>query len=464
VFKHEQNLYEAEGIDWNFIKFPDNSDVLDLLEDRIVGVFAICDEQVRFPKATDITLIHKLYEKCSTHSRFFAGSKEKADNVFVVKHFAGPVKYSSISFLEKNQDVVRPELANVANNSKSPLVCELSDFFRIDDAHLNKANPLAIRKQSSRNIQPAKSIPTSSGGNSASNRVSLHNRTKTLGGEFRGQMEELMVNINTTSPHYIRCLKPNSNNVGNEFDSPLIVSQLRCGGVLEAVRVSRAGYSKRFAFDVFVRRYCFYVGERCPGMQAYSQAHSKALASKIATKALNVDAFVPSDDSIGQTDELLLMGIQVGSSSVFFRSHTFDFMERQKLLYHRSQAVKIQSHARKYNAVTTFRQMKRAAMIIQASTKIFLAKQKAYRLKTFASIMLLQRVARGYLARRSYGKMVNGFRRLQSVCRAGAERRRTLALRKLVRAATVIQCFVRRRWAVRELKQLKIDAKSVEKV
>ena len=426
-----------------------------------MGVFAICDEQVRFPKATDVTLIHKLYEKCSTHSRFFAGSKEKADNVFVVKHFAGPVKYSSISFLEKNQDVVRPELANVANNSGSALVCELSDFFRIDDALLNKANPSAIRKQSSRNIQQNNG---SSGMPTARGRVTIHSRTKTLGGEFRGQMEELMMNINTTSPHYIRCLKPNANNVGNEFDSPLIVSQLRCGGVLEAVRVGRAGYSKRFPFDVFFRRYCFYVGARYSTTQSHSHSSSKDLAGKIAKKALTVDAFIPSDDSIGQTDELRLVGIQVGTTNVFFRSHTFDFMERQKLLHHRSQAVKIQAHARKYNAVSNFRRMKSAARVIQISTLTFLAKQRAYRLKTFFSIMLLQRVARGYLARRNSGKMLNGFRRLQSVCRARTERRETEALRIYVRASTVIQCFARCRWAVRELRRLRIDAKSVDKV
>ena len=238
--------------------------MLNLLEDRVVGVFAICDEQVRFPKATDITLIHKLYEKCSSHSRFFAGSKEKADNVFVVKHFAGPVKYSSASFLEKNSDLVRPELAVVANNSSMSFICELSEFFRIDDALLNKSNPLAVRKQSSRNITPAALKSVSSSSSNSSSRVSLHNRTKTLGAEFRGQMEELMANINTTSPHYIRCLKPNSNNVPNEYDCPLIVSQLRCGGVLEAVRVTRAGYSKKYSFDSFYRRYCFLRGYSLP--------------------------------------------------------------------------------------------------------------------------------------------------------------------------------------------------------
>jgi myosin-5 len=323
-----------------------------------------------------------------------------------------------------------------------------------------------MTSSSSPRIQQSKAAVTSL------NRVSVHNRTKTLGGEFRGQMEELMANINTTSPHYIRCLKPNSNNVGNEFDSPLIVSQLRCGGVLEAVRVSRAGYSKRFPFHDFFRRYCFYVDVRCPTTAVpqsfFSQKGSQDLAARIAHRALHEEdpssAFEPSDDALGMTDDLLLMGIQVGKTSVFFRSNTFDFLERQKLLYHRSQAVMIQSNARKYNAVTAYRRMKGAARVVQVATRMFLGKRRAYLLKTGMSILLLQRVARGFLTRLITQKMFRGFRRLQSVCRAGAERRRTRALWRHYRAALVIQCFARRRWAVRRMKQLKVDAKSVEKV
>ena len=113
VFKHEQALYEREGISWSFIRFPDNSDVLDLLENRRSGLFAICDEQLRFPKSTDKTCVNKFYEKCTEHSRFSAGSKEKADNMFHVHHFAGPVLYSSHKFLEKNHDVVRPDMVGM---------------------------------------------------------------------------------------------------------------------------------------------------------------------------------------------------------------------------------------------------------------------------------------------------------------------------------------------------------------
>jgi myosin-5 len=39
-----------------------------------------------------------------------------------------------------------------------------------------------------------------------------------------------------TQPHYVRCIKSNDRNVGGQFDRTRVVEQLRCGGVLEAVR------------------------------------------------------------------------------------------------------------------------------------------------------------------------------------------------------------------------------------
>lgn len=85
--------------------------------------------------------------------------------------------------------------------------------------------------------------------------------SKTVAAQFSSQLRELRSRIDTTVPHYIRCLKPNDELVPNYFDPKMIVEQLRCGGVLEAVRVSRAGYSTRYPHDVFQARYSF-LGDR----------------------------------------------------------------------------------------------------------------------------------------------------------------------------------------------------------
>lgn len=51
VFKQEQAEYEREEIDWSYIQFVDNQDVLDLIEGRL-GILDLLDEQCRFPTAT----------------------------------------------------------------------------------------------------------------------------------------------------------------------------------------------------------------------------------------------------------------------------------------------------------------------------------------------------------------------------------------------------------------------------
>ena len=49
VFKMEQAEYEREEIEWSYIEFVDNQDVLDLIEGRM-GVLDLLDEICRFPK------------------------------------------------------------------------------------------------------------------------------------------------------------------------------------------------------------------------------------------------------------------------------------------------------------------------------------------------------------------------------------------------------------------------------
>lgn len=78
---------------------------------------------------------------------------------------------------------------------------------------------------------------------------------KSVGAKFSEQLMDLRSRINATAPHYIRCLKPNDELLPDEFDPKQIVEQLRYSGVLEAVRVSRAGYPTRYPHGQFMSRY-----------------------------------------------------------------------------------------------------------------------------------------------------------------------------------------------------------------
>lgn len=220
VFKLEQQEYEKEGILWKFISFPDNQDVLDLIDKKHTGVMALLDEQCILPRSTDEKFTRYLYARCDSHPRFSATSAQRVDYLFSIEHYAGLVEYTTDGWLEKNKDQLPAASSELLKSSEFPLLLDMIRFVRSEDR----------------------------GGRGTV-------ATKSVSSQFSSQLRVLRSRIETTIPHYIRCLKPNDDLVPEFFEPKNIVEQLRCGGVLEAVRVSRAGYPTRYPHDVFAARY-----------------------------------------------------------------------------------------------------------------------------------------------------------------------------------------------------------------
>ena len=78
---------------------------------------------------------------------------------------------------------------------------------------------------------------------------------ESVGTQFSNQLKTLRTRIESTSPHYVRCIKPNDDLLPHYFDSTVIADQLRCAGVFEAIRVSRVGFPHRYFHDHFIQRY-----------------------------------------------------------------------------------------------------------------------------------------------------------------------------------------------------------------
>ncbi|KAG0459176.1 hypothetical protein HPP92_022304 [Vanilla planifolia] len=72
-----------------------------------------------------------------------------------------------------------------------------------------------------------------------------------------GQLFQLMQRLESTTPHFIRCIKPNKLQLPSTYEQELILQQLKCCGVLEVVRISRSGYPTRMSHQKFARRYGF---------------------------------------------------------------------------------------------------------------------------------------------------------------------------------------------------------------
>ncbi|KAJ6964197.1 myosin-12-like [Populus alba x Populus x berolinensis] len=215
VFKMEQEESTREEINWSYVEFVDNQDVLDLIEKKPGGIKALLDEACMFPKSTHETFAQKMYQTYKAHKRF---SKPKLARIdFTINHYAGDVTYQAEQFLDKNKDYVVAEHQALLDASRCPFV-----------ANLFPPLPEETSKQS---------------------------KFSSIGTRFKQQLQALMETLNTTEPHYIRCVKPNTVLKPEIFENINVLNQLRCGGVLEAIRISCAGYPTKRTFDEFLDRF-----------------------------------------------------------------------------------------------------------------------------------------------------------------------------------------------------------------
>lgn len=234
VLKNEQAEYEREGIEWSFIEFPENQDVIDLIEKRGSGILSILDDQCRAPGPSDKGFCLAVYKVCRGHNRLTVSAKQNASLQFSVKHYAGPVEYSTTGFVEKNRDELSKEATELLKSSENFFVQELAWIIEETQQHASSSEgqAKAVLHRSDSAVARA-----------------------TVGGQFRQQLRNLRGKIDVTSPHYIRCLKPNDMLVPDLFDTAVVAEQLKCGGILEAVRVARAGFTQHYPHGDFLRRY-----------------------------------------------------------------------------------------------------------------------------------------------------------------------------------------------------------------
>ncbi|CAN0479659.1 unnamed protein product, partial [Laminaria digitata] len=61
--------------------------------------------------------------------------------------------------------------------------------------------------------------------------------------------------IGLTAVQYVRCIKPNAAKLPGRMENAKVAEQLRCAGVVEAIRISRAAYPNRMSRTDFNRRW-----------------------------------------------------------------------------------------------------------------------------------------------------------------------------------------------------------------
>ncbi|XP_065841115.1 myosin-VIIa-like [Oscarella lobularis] len=377
IFKLEQQEYDKEKISWQHIEFVDNQVVLDMLSTKPMNVIALVDEESRFPKGTDASMLTKLHKEHSSKD-IYVKPKSTNDTRFGVVHFAGSVYYESVGFLEKNRDTFSADLFDVITDTKNDFLKEVFEGQRAMGTETRRKSP-------------------------------------TLGAQFKKSLDLLMTTLNACQPFFVRCIKPNELKKPNIFDRALCVRQLRYSGVMETIRIRRAGYPIRHVFTEFIDRYRVLVS----GMKSHEH-HPDVIEAcrKLATKVIGKDA-----------------DWQIGRTKVFLKDQEDQLLEemRDKILTKR-------------------------VLIIQKVVRGYFQRKRYLKMRTAA--VVLQKFMRKVRQRRRYLKMIRGFRRLQATWRA---RKLTRAFRLMRKRILLFQCrcrgYLKRREFNRRLKSIiKIQA------
>ncbi|XP_031460819.1 unconventional myosin-VIIb [Phasianus colchicus] len=392
VFKLEQEEYLAEHITWNNIDFTDNRQALEVIALKPMNIISLIDEESKFPKGTDATMLIKI-NSLHGKSRVYIPPKSDHDTKFGINHFAGAVFYESKDFLEKNRDTLSANVMQVVHSSKNKF---LKEIFQVE------TTPTSLGRGTIRHL----------GSDQAYKGLDTTKRLSTLGGQFKQSLEKLMKILGQCQPYFIRCIKPNDYKKPLLFDRGLCIKQLRYSGMMETIRIRKAGYPVRYTFEEFFERY-------------------RVLLPWSALEPVKNDArqcCIRISEAVLGKDE----SWQAGKTKIFLKDYhdTILELERQKILT--DKVLLIQKVMRGFKDRKQFLKQRKSAIAIQAAW-------------------------RGYCCRKDFRMIMLGFGRLQALYRS-----RQLAKQYETARAHIIRFQAAcRGYLIRQKNKVKLEARNI---
>ncbi|KAM3143737.1 hypothetical protein pb186bvf_004233 [Paramecium bursaria] len=233
VIVSEQIIYEEEGIDWNQIPFPDNTPIIKLIENQVFlklndacksnqndeKLLQMIKKDQKDPKSiTDLKdqfyylvtsdFINNQLVQAKISPSIKQNIKAYRENQlwFGIQHYAGTVIYQITGFVDKNQDKVNSDIFGTFSTSSNKLLQYIS----------------APKEQ------------------------------KSVIQQFQIQLKSLFEILNSSRPFYIKCIKPNDNKKYLQLDEIRVDQQLYYSGVMEAVKIRKAGYENKQKHQKFI--------------------------------------------------------------------------------------------------------------------------------------------------------------------------------------------------------------------
>uniref|UniRef100_A0A7N8WN41 Myosin Ic, paralog a n=1 Tax=Mastacembelus armatus TaxID=205130 RepID=A0A7N8WN41_9TELE len=342
TLRSEQEEYETEGIAWETVKYFDNKIICDLIEEKHKGIISILDEECLRPGETcDVSFLEKLEDTLSGHPHFvthkLANGKTRrvmSREEFRLLHYAGEVNYNVNGFLDKNNDLLNRNLKEVMCQSDNQI---LSHCFRKEEVIDQKRQEMAAT-------------------------------------QFKNSLMKLMEILMSKEPSYVRCIKPNdAKQPGRHYKK----HQVKYLGLMENLRVRRAGFAYRRRFEAFLQRYKPLCPETWPNWNGRLVDGVSLLVNHLGYK--------PEEYKLGR-------------SKIFIRFPKTLFTTEDALEAKKPEiALTLQTSWRGYRERAKYQRIRRAVIVIQSAWRGMKGRRRAKRRRQAAE--LIRRFIKGFIYR-----------------------------------------------------------------
>ncbi|XP_028817425.1 myosin Ic, paralog b isoform X1 [Denticeps clupeoides] len=345
TLKSEQEEYEAEGITWEPVQYFNNKIICDLVEEKFKGIISILDEECLRPgDASDLTFLEKLEKTLGGHAHFVTHKladgktrKMMGREDFRMIHYAGEVNYNVNGFLDKNNDLLFRNLKEVMCLSENKILTQCFDREELTDKK----------------------------------------RPETAATQFKNSLAKLMEILMSKEPSYVRCIKPNDAKQAGRFDEVLIRHQVKYLGLMENLRVRRAGFAYRRRYEIFLQRYKSLCPDTWPSWDG-------RLVDGVSTLVKHL-GYKPEEYKLGRSK------IFIRFPKTLFA--TEDALETRK----HTLATKLQACWKGCRQKAKYRKMKHSAILVQAWWRGILARRQAQRRRQSADV--IRRFIKGFIYR-----------------------------------------------------------------
>ncbi|XP_048478321.1 unconventional myosin IC isoform X1 [Plutella xylostella] len=344
TLRQEQEEYLREGIAWEPIEYFNNIVICDLIEARHQGIISILDDECLRPgDATDASFLEKLSSQLDGHPHFKSHrrvdpkrQKVMGRDEFCLAHYAGEVTYCVSTFLEKNNDLLFRDLQNLMATSSNTIV---GKCFQVQTQ--NKKRP------------------------------------ETAITQFKNSLNDLIKILSSKEPSYIRCIKPNHFKMPMQFDDKLISHQVKYLGLMENLRVRRAGFAYRRTYEAFLERYKCLCADTWPNYQGSARDGVQKLVDELKYEKEeyrmgNTKIFVRFPKTLFETEDAFQE--KKNYVATIIQARWRGYRQRKQYLKMRHAAIVIQKWVRRFLAQKLKERRKKAAEVIRAFIKGFITR------------------------------------------------------------------------------------------